>query len=517
MCGCQRTTYLCLCRHKERIIDRCHVYQLRQEGSCWAWFFPNCRTTVRRYQPKRVCRACEEYFRQKYGEEQYKIFIELFLEYKESKGWSKTAIDPRSVPREVLLKRQSCPPNLGTEGRARSRGQPFQIHQPMISNTTPAITNDNHRYPGPAVSMRRKPVPQVMNPPPSALASSDSIKHADSQYVHTTDNPLPADPNLFVVGDDEQDDDGAVVVGKQRESTPSPIPKYKNTNLPPGVVIPELAHLAEGRRVYKLRYRRSFPEIQQPIPSSRRIQKKPLRRADSGSDISVVKKLTKMARNIDIPNVEYIEFEGKFVPRVITPPKGRRRSRTPTPSPPPTDGPAVPDHRSYSYNGAEAIDITIAANAVPDSLIPGKGIAEEADRQDSGLMRSPSTYFVVTHPDASSPTGASARVRHSPSHKNVVIPPPQRLDGILVPSSSTAYGGSFFKERGLPSKTYVRQEIQSATFAPYSPMLVSVNVPERRYSCAVQSCYCDNERDNDKCPSCRERDAISQQHHTTWI
>ncbi|KAI0910147.1 hypothetical protein F4823DRAFT_591269 [Ustulina deusta] len=583
MCGCRRSTYLCQCRHKERIIERCHVYQLREAGSCWAWCFPMCRTTVRRHRLQRVCRECDDYFLEKYGDEHYKRFIQFFLEYKDSKGWGKTAIDPRTVPREVLLKRQSAPPRLGNQmdRRVQARGQPYQINQPMVLTTAPAIrqrerrptpANDNDRSPGPAAGMSRRPArqPVQMNPQlapakragtpfphertPSPHGESRSviitlspsnahflppkvsgggIKRLGPSYIPNKDNPLPTDPSLFVVEDDEEeDDDSDEAVGKERVFTPSPVPKYESTKLPPGlVVVPELAHLDQGRRTDRVRYRRSFLEIEQPAPKTYKVPKEsmPLRNADSLSDISLVKKLTKIARDIDIPNIDYIEYQGKLVPILMTPPPGRRRTRTPTP--PPTAGSSDPDAGPYSYNGTEAIDIAIAANAVPDSLIPGKG---EAGRQDGGATRSPSTYFVTTRADAYSPTGASARVHRSPSHERIVIPPPQRLDGVLIPSACPhhhhnhgkgneradcmACRGSFFKERGLPSQTYVQQECRSAALAPHSPMLVSVHVPERRYSCAVQSCYCNDENDeNNKCPSCRERDSIARELHTAWI
>ncbi|TGJ82621.1 hypothetical protein E0Z10_g6126 [Xylaria hypoxylon] len=577
MCGCQRTTYLCQCRHKERRVERCHVHYLRKQGSCWAWCFPNCRTTVLRYRIQRVCRECDSYFYEKYGEQHYNKFIQLFLEYKETKGWGKTVIDPRTVPREVLLKRQPLTPRIGDQteelwrgyghGIRQGQGQPFQVHQPMIElvdmvslghvpSTTPHIryqgerrptpvANYDNRYPGPAAGVSRQPnhvnpgparidpkpapieregtpfpherTPSPNSEPDSAVprfvpkVSGASIKQAAPLYILNKDKPLPPNSDLFVVGndDDYEDED----MEKARVFTPSPVPKYHTNKLPTELtVVPELAHLALGRAKYRHRRSRSFSEIEQPTPRMGKAWKG-IRNVDSLSDISLVKKLTKVARNIKIPNLEYIEYNGKWIPRVMTPPRGRPRTRTPTPSPPLRD--AIANWRPYSHKDTQSIDIAISANAV-----------KKVDRQDSG----PSAYYVVARPDADSPTGASARVRHSPSHESVVVPPPQHLDGVLVPSASGCphhhdqgiagecmiCRGSFFKERGLPSETYIQQECRSATLAQQSPMLVSIRKPERRYSCAVQACYFGCDGDNE-CPSCRARNRIAKKLQMTWI
>ncbi|KAI0540349.1 hypothetical protein GGR58DRAFT_461031 [Xylaria digitata] len=514
MCGCKRTTYLCRCRHKERRIERCHIYHLREQGSCWAWCFPACRTTTHRYRLERVCRECDNYFHDKYGEEQYKEFIQLFLEYKESKGWEKTVIDPRSIPREVLLRYQAEGRARGqgssSHGHQKARGQPFQAHQPMIAPTTPHIrqeercptpvANYSDRYPGPAVGIPRKPVPIRVerkgtpfphNRTPSPDSESDRAvfvpKVSGASYIPNRDKPLPADPDLFAVGDDYEGEDEDEDVKRARGITTSPVPRYHNHKLPPGfTVVPELAHLA----LTQPRHRRSSspPEMGRPA----------LRHVDSLSDTSIVKRLTKAARDIEIPNIEPVKYNGEWVTRVITPPKGERRTRTPTPSPPPPGRDPIANWRPYS---TQAIDSAIEANAVPKSLVPG------------GEAYDPSTYYVTTRPDTDSPTGVSARVRHSPSHENVAMPPPQRLDGVFIPSVSR---DSFFKERGLPSETYVQQECKSATLAQQSPVLVSVRTPSRRYSAAVQACYCED-GNGEKCTSCRARDKQARELQMTWI
>ncbi|KAF2968549.1 hypothetical protein GQX73_g5025 [Xylaria multiplex] len=428
----------------------------------------------------------------------------LFLEYKESKGWRKTVIDPRSVSREVLLRYQAG-------GRARgqdsSRGQPFQAHQPMIAPTTP-VANYDDKYPGPAAGMSRQPnrkiprkpvpihgehkgapFPQNRTPSPDSESDRAVFVPKVSGACYNQDKPLAADPDMFAVGDYEdenEDEDEDEDVKRAHGMTTSPVPRYHNHNLPPGfTVVPELAHLAFAQPRHP--HSSSFPKRKQPV----------VRHIDSLSDTSVVKRLTKAARDIEIPNIEPVKYNGEWITRVITPPEGERRTRTPTPSPPPPGRDPIANWRPYS---AHAIDAAIAAHTVPKSLVPGG-------------RASPSTYYVTTRSDAHSPTGASARVRRSPSHESVAMPPPQRLDGVLIPSVSR---DSFFKERGLPSETYVHQECKSATLAPQSPVLVAVRTPSRRYSAAVQACHCED-GSGEKCRSCRARDKQARELKMTWI
>ncbi|KAI0431980.1 hypothetical protein F5Y09DRAFT_171328 [Xylaria sp. FL1042] len=532
MCGCERVTFLCECRHKERRVQRCHIYQLREQRSCWAWCFPTCHTKVRRHRVRRLCRECDAFFYEKYGEDRCERYARLFLDYKESKGWAKIAVDPRTVPREVLL--QQCQ-DLGdqTRGRGRARGQPFQVHQPMTMTPgtqpaiipkgerpmSPPVTNDDCGYLGRAAG---QPV------------QSESRQNTPFPYEFTP-SPLPTDPALFTVGDDEDDNDNELVKKRRHVLNPSPKPKYTTTRLPQGLdaVVPELKHLSRQRPTGRACYDRATPELQQPLPKTHKVLKSKTRESDS----HLVKKLTNLALDIDIPNIDWHEYDGKLVPGIMPPPKGKRRARTL--SPPSASYPVEP--RSYS-----SLDVAIAEKTVPDVLIPGNGLSKEADMQDGGSLRPHPTYFVVSHADPDSPTGSSARVRHSPSHENVTIPPPQRLGSVFIPSTATCphhpnkhrkttddddgsgggggdecteCRGAFFKERGLPSKPHVERDCQSARPAPRSPVLVSVDVPQHRYSCAVQStCYCDDENDKgDKCPSCRERDAVAEALQTTWI
>ncbi|KAI0097007.1 hypothetical protein GGR51DRAFT_578493 [Nemania sp. FL0031] len=727
MCGCHRITYLCLCRHKERVIERCIIYQLREERSCWAFCFPKCKTRVTRHRVSRVCRDCQRYFYETYGESQYERFIQCFLEYKESMGWAKTAIDPRTVPRSVLVKRQSAPPVLGTQpetqpGRqevGRGAGQPFPVHQPMprlptdrpaqrrpspeekivvppppahLGNTrSPRVspgpdpqssgTNQgpgkfrahtpyNRQY-APSVSSSeapssagKPPYPFLSEVSPSSVKMPSPLRITKEKKYNRkskskgkgkgkgkgkeVERTLPTDdPDLFAVGSDSDNsefidydygaydsDDNAdehhAHVGEQRAVTPSPPATaryYNGHGLPPGVtVVPELAHLAQGRDKEALRADSlNSSELMQPKPTPTGMvkgkgkMKSVMRGIDTMSESNLVKRLTKAARKISIPNLEFLEQNGKYVPRVMSPPRGRRLTRTPpssaesslspitTTTTTTTAGPSghnvllTTRNNGKSKNRPSAIDIALASHSVPGALIPGSGRSDRSDnssalslalaagdvpeilipgheaesptRRSISVGRAPSLYFVAAHRDLESPTGASVSVRRSPSHATIAVPPPQRLEGVLIPEcphfseeevqtriwegdECAACRGAFFKERGLPTEEYLRKECRSA---PLTPVLLSVRTPRRRYSCAVQSCYCrndgtsrsnsgsgsgsdaedegeDNEKSKmkgkgkskskkgkgeaktrEKCLSCRERDAIAETTRTTWV
>ncbi|KAI1185200.1 hypothetical protein F5B17DRAFT_432797 [Nemania serpens] len=549
------------------------MYQLRQEGSCWSLCFPSCRAIVQRQQVGRVCRGCEGYFYDKYGSSHYKKFIQNFLEYKEAMGWGTTVIDPRTVPQGLLLNRQSAPAALGTaagflgigrgRGRGRGLGQPFQPHRPMLPVHRESEA-DSARF-----------------PPEVRIASTGQLTLSN---IPDKNKPLPADPSLFAVGDDSDDDGSSGYEdtdkdnkGKSRVATPLPQARYRTGSLPPNVsVVPELAHLAQGRHPSSFSAHSSgssSPDIAQPVPHAPKVWRGPrvIRNVESGS---LVEKLTAAAMKMDIPNVDYFEYDGMYVPRILTPPKGRNGERaggkgegkgkqvmSSMTTPPSSSSSSLswlsssPDPSPIASPSGRvgAINIALAADDVPNSLVPGHDGA--GSNAAESISKSPSTYFVVTQPDANSPTGASARVRKSPSHETVAVPPPRRLDGILIPpisacphaqehaqehekgkgreeeNTNNCFGdqcpacrGSFFKERGLPSESYLEAECRSATLArspaSSSSVLVSVSVPRRRYSCAVQSCYCDDrnaESEENKCPSCRERDISVKELNMTWI
>ncbi|KAJ3570771.1 hypothetical protein NPX13_g5616 [Xylaria arbuscula] len=453
MCGCQRTTYLCLCRHKERRIERCHIYQLREAGSCWAYCFPKCQAKVRRYCLQRVCRDCEAYFREKYGEEQYKKLIQLFLEYKESKGWGKQAIDPRTIPREVLLKRQSAPPKLPShnDGQTRARGQPYQPHQPMAMAPANRHQNDRglapvaeHSYGQPKI--RRHGTPFCREPPSSSNSEAGTVTSVKSvissikaTFVpkvsgarHTqrpeplyipsnTNKPYPADPSLFVVGDSDEEDDNTEHVDKGHEFFVEPKCLYDSRKLPRvHGIIPELAHLARVKRSGKPGtktpetpkvYTRETPELQHPRPKHYKVPTE-YRNPESISDCSLVKRITKAARKLVIPNLDWEEMEnGKLVPYIMTPLPGE--PRTPTPPSSAASVENTGETKRYTFSEMRPIDVAIANNTVPEFLVPGRGRPQAGERRDEKFAITPISYFVTTSPDPKSPTGASVRLRRA--------------------------------------------------------------------------------------------------------
>ncbi|KAI0859059.1 hypothetical protein F4860DRAFT_526598 [Xylaria cubensis] len=538
---------------------------MRKDGSCLAWCFPKCRTHTRRYHLQRVCRDCESYFLGKYGEHQYRKFINYFLEYKERNGWGKTAIDPRTVPGNVLLKRQSAParlPGTGTATKAHgnrgsARVQPFQAHQPMlvprsihpVSSLTPIIAHVDDEDDNEDAYDERNPIPNIVGnsiehittkeltrrmilqrrateqqaaqangkmpnlssvpdkvklslalPPGEGFFSevTNSSAWPAPLYIPSKKKVLPVDPSLFVVGDDDDDEDekwddqssneydntggfspsppssdeGDDDTGRVSVSPLSPPPKKMSKSAPAELNIPEVVLMAQGR-IREVISQDSFSDIQQPKPRTPKNKKSVVRKLE---DMTDGKKLTKGAKDSYVPNIRYIEYDGNWVPIVMTPPKGKRRTRTPSPE-------AGPSRQKL---GPTAIEIS----AVPEPL----SIATK---------------------------GSSARVKHSPSHASVAVPPPKRLDGLLVPlgEGGKSTDGVFFEERGLPSKQYI-QECRSATVAQKTPILV--HVPKRHFSVAVQACFCDDrmkvsESIEDKCLSCRERDLISQDMKTSWI
>ncbi|KAI1436377.1 hypothetical protein GGR50DRAFT_693191 [Xylaria sp. CBS 124048] len=493
MCGCERTTYLCLCYHKERTIERCFIYQLRERGSCLAWCFPRCRASVRRYRLKRVCQECHDYFFNRYGKDHFKQFIEYFLAYKEAKGWSKCVIDPRTVAREVLLNRHSAPAEMVTQREPQGRGRGLII----TSMTNPM---ESHQfYTGEA---------ELKRPASSRVSSKNRITP-----VRTGSSPARENEDEY-----EFDDNVHAHV-----SASSPKARHGNGNNRPTrlPMIPEFAHLAAQGQANISQC--TPPDLHQPIAGPRNRGQHVARHSDSGSDISIIKNLTKLARDIDIPNVEYIEHEGMLVPRLLPVPEGRRRTCTPISSP------AQSQHATlegpYDCNNSSENDLTPAANAGPSPLVTEFHKPYSTDD-------SPSAYSVHSSPISRPSSGASACVRINPSDESVTIPPPQRLNGVLIPWSKdcalhsqdedkfgrcAACRGAFFQERGLPPSSYVEEACRSAPLLKPS-VLLTVNAPRRRYSCAVQSCFCaDGDTDDEKCPSCQERDSIAQEFKTTWI
>ncbi|KAI8632909.1 hypothetical protein F5Y19DRAFT_472090 [Xylariaceae sp. FL1651] len=356
-CMCSNTTYLCLCRHRERLVEKCAFAQLRAERSCWACCFPTCKPYKRRYNVDRVCGECDDYFYHKYGKRQYKKMIESFISYKKGKGWDKVAIDPQTVPQEALLKGEPALPRI--------KGQPFSAHQHM------SMTGHTEWQQGPANSgnarqagiSRRAPTPFLTEHIPSR-ASVHLVEQGGTQSSHETSHmsahfsptevsnrkpPIshylsgathpPVDPSVFVVGDDEdgEEDDGTghrsfypMPFGNNNPKgpgaplSPSPQPQYHGNSLPPGTVVPELAHLAQNSGLVRKESNIRHPKPQ--VPALRHVEQA-VRNRDSGSDISIVKRLTHRAQTTKIPDWDYIELEGGIiVPKLAPAPRGHSRS-----------------------------------------------------------------------------------------------------------------------------------------------------------------------------------------------
>jgi len=410
---------------------------------------------------------------------------------------------------------------------------------------------------------------------------------------------LPTDPSFFAVGEEEEEEDeetlftsspSPILSGFPRVPTPKsnykfkskseekkpmvyedPQPNYAREMPAPGQIVPELAHLAQfSQQPLPV----GTPELQHPCPVATKLRHKLKKVSSNGSiasEASLVTRLRLRAESMERRRQFVPGEDGIPVPVLDEAPKSRRRSWLAGNEQPAENSHSDEDKRGEDEGKCEGegrmrkIDIALAAGAVPDSLIPGgaKGKAKgkgraTVDRRSrdahdsdddvdvpSSAASTTSRYVVHARADNTSPTGVSARVRNSPTHETVVIPPPRRLDGVVIPSASacpkhsntntnTSNGegekggkspdcpecrGMFFRERGVASEHHV-EECRSATFP--SSVYVSVSTPRRRYSCAVQSCYCERSRNRDavvvdKCPSCQERDSIAAEFQTTWI
>ncbi|KAI0552458.1 hypothetical protein F4679DRAFT_592457 [Xylaria curta] len=449
----------------------------------------------------------------------------------ERQGWGRTAIDPRTIPRAVLLKRQSAPARMpGTvtkshENQGSARGQPFQAHQPMIvprtipgtlhpvSSITPIIAHvddeDDYDERGPAPTAQVKPVPSVehiddreltrrmvlkrkatqqqaaqaskqpapvsrnlttpktpkLSSVPSKVGLSLALPPGETFFSEVSSGPawpaplyipskrkvLPADPSLFAIGDDEDEDEdyrfspspvssnGDVDAGGASVSPLSPSPKNIINSAPTELKVPEFVHMAQGRR-REVVSEGSFTDVElTPVISK---NKKPIVRKEKVSDASVMKKRSKGAKDLRVPNVEYIDYDGNWVPIVMSAPKGKRKTRTPSPEAEP----------SSQKPGLTTITIGIAANAAPEPL----SIAKSKNKAFK--------YLVQPLPDPDSPTGSSALVRDSPSHQKVAVPPPKRLNGLLVPLALTGEG-----EGGVPLRYRRADDSDTGTCAQAPP------------------------------------------------
>ncbi|KAI1488570.1 hypothetical protein F5X96DRAFT_685081 [Biscogniauxia mediterranea] len=462
MCNCERITYRCICRHKERKIQRCWSYQVKKSNLCLAAVMPVCKTHKRHVKLTRLCDVCDEYFATRYGAKNdvVEAVVARFLAYKEAKGWGKKAIDPHTVPREVYITaadldalrqtyphQQSSPPRSGVPtrqplqaGAGSSRAQvraPPQAYRPHLREK--------------AIPLRGHLPPPPPPPPPAAAAV---IEYGTGAPIELGD----------LVDSDTEPDDAAA--------------------------LPELRHLAADQ--YRSPASSAFLQHPQPRVISLRSQMPTTSSSSSSaSDISIVRDLTNAARTWTYPNPESPRYPE--VPRLAPAPRAAGWRR---------------EQRSKSSAGS----------------------------------RSSSTTTTTYHVRAS-PSGSSLARVLSPSHTHVVVPPPQRLEGVLAPLSTSTTGGNprppytatggdcpnmlFYRERGVaPSSpslaaAAVRRGCRSAP--PALPQ-VSVHVPPPSFSCAVQAqCFCGHgngngkETETERCPACAERETFRRQLKMDWI
>ncbi|KAI0388956.1 hypothetical protein F5Y17DRAFT_165397 [Xylariaceae sp. FL0594] len=362
MCECRVITKLCTCRHKERIRYRCYWNQLRRSKSCLsalAVFAPSCHPHRERHRVERICIECRDFFYRTYGRAQYKEFAKIFLAYKESRGWHKTAIDPRTIPHEVLVHHRDQPSD---KAAAKVDPVPYGYEHPMgISLLQPmpdyAAKMEGRAPPSPSPSPRRtKSIPlsrnveawKQNNLPPLPSSSPEKVVHVlndeevrgvtaelhSYSYGRNKQNtkPLPGlpatDPGCFVIGEEEEeeeeevdDDDNeeslfacspspilsrfprvptprpTVPEGKQRAPKPleEPQPVYTRAILSPGQIVPELSHLAKLSRDPSPV---DSPELQHPRPMVP-IKKRGVTDSLTTSEASLVTKLRERAESME--------------------------------------------------------------------------------------------------------------------------------------------------------------------------------------------------------------------------
>ncbi|KAI1101513.1 hypothetical protein F4804DRAFT_315755 [Jackrogersella minutella] len=219
---------------------------------------------------------------------------------------------------------------------------------------------------------------------------------------------------------------------------------------------------------------------QQPIPlRSRQVRKDPRHQP---SDSSLVKRITKMAETMEFTG--YPNLERRDMPSV----------------PKLTKAPKVPAWRKDTPHPAAS---SKGKHARSQSALPISHMKEA-----SSLRTAPATYVVRARASTDSLPGGMTQTGPR-SRENSYLPPPR-----------TAELRSF-REQGIPSAAFLREEINGEkiqTVHSGTAMLVSISTPSPSYSCAVQSCYCTPEDEDDQvCPSCRERRRLERELQMKWI
>ncbi|KAI1635834.1 hypothetical protein F4809DRAFT_663499 [Biscogniauxia mediterranea] len=482
MCNCERITYRCICRHKERKIQRCWSYPLKKSNLCLAAVMPVCKTHKRHVKLTRLCDVCDEYFATRYGDKDVvKAVAARFLAYKEAKGWGKKAIDPHTVPREVYV--------TAADLDALRQMYPHQP-PPRSGYHHPGVPTRRPLQAGAGSGSSRGPSPAQVRAPPQVYRTQLREK-AIPPRGHLPPPPPPA----------------AAVV-EYGTGEPIELGDLVGSDTEPDAALPELRHLAADQ--YRSPASSSSAFLQHPVPRvslrgrgvSGQSQTPMTTSSSSGSDISVVRHLTDAARTWTYPNPESPRYPE--VPRL------------------------APAPRTAGWRGQRKHKQSKSSSS------------SSAGSRSSSTTTTTTTYHVRASPSGSGSGPSLARVL-SPSHTHVVVPPPQRLEGVLVhaPLSTTlthtarppytAPGGGgdcpnvlFYRERGVaPSPSLAAAARRGCRSAPPALLQVSVHAPPPSFSCAVQAqCFCghgDKGKETERCPACAERETFRRQLKMDWI
>ncbi|KAI1343204.1 hypothetical protein F5Y15DRAFT_227797 [Xylariaceae sp. FL0016] len=302
-CGCQHTTYVCVCRHKERVVRRCWTYVFKKEHSCLGSFFANCHPQRRKKRISRVCELCDKFFHERYGSKYAKFVAGKFIAYKESKGCAKMVVDPASVPRETYLSAEDLVMVEATSS------QPFRPKSPM----------------------------EYSRPNSFDIAAQGALPH--DYYVEDAviDTATGQVIDLSDLIDEEPDLNNDI----QGESPELSLPKHSirksHCEIPIGQFVPpELQHLNNNEQL--VRSPVGARGLQQPQPLRPKTNPRGLRldlsKLDTHSNSSLVKRLTaaadQMTERTSSPPVEQERPNINGVPILDPAPRGRREQWTAT-------------------------------------------------------------------------------------------------------------------------------------------------------------------------------------------
>ncbi|KAI0384513.1 hypothetical protein F5Y04DRAFT_231042 [Hypomontagnella monticulosa] len=508
-CDCKRITFLYACRHKEREYHRCWRYNSKQLHPCVSMLFPACQASLIHIDIPRVCDVCFQYFSGKFGVKAAHRVSQRFLEYKQHKGLSREVLDPAAVPREAYISQYELFV-LSNSGR-KDKNQPFRPVSPMRATQPRAPPIVEPQRPPPVVHRtRRHDRPQPSCPIKSRFSPSGGTT---SKKPPIPRKPVPArkpisgaiisrplprgmQPGSYIAALRNREAASAGIKAPVREyETTRPV---ENTEYNSYYQYPSVAR---GRPL-------SHSPLQ-PTPTrpTRPTRPRQLTRVaedqnvrDRASECSLVKRITEAAETVTINGYPVIEEGSEIsVPRISKAPKiPAWRRDTPHPEA------GSHDSRRTRSDGHH----TPPRRVEPMSLRTAPATFTRAKRSMDSLSSGPRS-----------------------GSRDVVPVPPIRISGVRVPDSA-----HYYREHGIPSSAYLtessnqddeeeeeeeyRQKQQQGRDGAISPpaMLVSISSPSPEFSCAVQSCFCNDEDDDDDvCPSCRERRRLRRELQMKWI